>query len=279
MPEEEPIISPPVRRPRKSKETSETTPPSVSSATLAIEGSTPLVERVKEVRAKKGEIRRPVNQCTAHSRTRNGERCRLPVIPGKNVCYYHGGMTPSGVASGKMTHGGRSKFKDIVPVRYQNALDAALNDPELLSLREDVAMIEIRQREVFSRLNTGEAGSLWRRLQQVNAQLNTALQNRDIPLLQSSLRELTDLTQRGAEEGTIWQEYLSLTTQKAKIVASERRAEEAKNTSMKVDMLSYIFARIDYSIRTNVKNDMERAAIGVDLRALVYEIRSREMQK
>ena len=79
-------------------------------------------------------------QCTATSK-RSGEQCRKPAMQGRTVCRAHGGATPRGTASPHYRHGRWSK--DLPTQLVQRYQEARL-DEDLLSLREEVALVDMQ---------------------------------------------------------------------------------------------------------------------------------------
>ena len=77
-------------------------------------------------------------QCTATSK-RSGNQCRKPAMRGRTVCLAHGGRTPRGVASPHFKTGRHSRS---LPGHLVADYERALNDPKLLSLRDEIALNE-----------------------------------------------------------------------------------------------------------------------------------------
>lgn len=77
-------------------------------------------------------------QCTATSK-RSGNQCRKPAMKGRTVCLAHGGRTPRGVASPHFKTGRHSRS---LPGHLVADYERALNDPKLLSLRDEIALNE-----------------------------------------------------------------------------------------------------------------------------------------
>lgn len=82
-----------------------------------------------------GEIKR---QCTAISK-RSGARCKKAAMKGRTVCRAHGGATPRGIASPHLQHGRWSKD---LPTQLARRYEAAVEDPDLLSLRDEIALVD-----------------------------------------------------------------------------------------------------------------------------------------
>ena len=77
-------------------------------------------------------------QCTAKSK-RSGRQCRKSAMKGRTVCLAHGGRTPRGVASPNFKTG---RYSRSLPGHLVADYERAINDPTLLSLRDDIALNE-----------------------------------------------------------------------------------------------------------------------------------------
>src|SRR4051812_22336527 len=77
-----------------------------------------------------------VKPCGA--RTRAGHPCRQPGMANAR-CRMHGGKTPRGLASPNLVHG---RYSKDLPTRLLTRFEEALTDRELLSLRQDVALLD-----------------------------------------------------------------------------------------------------------------------------------------
>jgi len=107
-----------------------------------------------------GSTNRPVpRQCRATSK-RSGKRCRKPAMRGRTVCLAHGGRTPRGVASPHFKTGRHSRS---LPGRLVSAYEKSRSDPRLLSLREEIALVDAMICEVLEDLGTNPTDTQKRR--------------------------------------------------------------------------------------------------------------------
>lgn len=98
-----------------------------------------------------------MTQCTAKSK-QSGERCKRQVTPGKQVCYYHGGKSLSGLASPRLKTGKWSKY---VPVQLGPAYEEYRNDEDLLSLNDDVALLRSITAKHLGDMGQGDTSPAW----------------------------------------------------------------------------------------------------------------------
>ena len=100
-------------------------------------------------------------QCTAKSK-RTGKQCKGWSVPGRTVCYQHGGATPRGMALPQTKTG---RYSRDLPTRLAARYQESLSDPDLLALREEIALIDARLGDLLKRVDSGESGVLWDLLQ------------------------------------------------------------------------------------------------------------------
>jgi hypothetical protein len=93
-------------------------------------------------------------QCGA--KTRNGPPCRRPPLAGRTRCRLHGGASLAGIASPHFKHGRRSRYLRELPGVLKTGYKAALNDPDLLSLKEEVALLTARMIQLLGRLERAD---------------------------------------------------------------------------------------------------------------------------
>ncbi|MGI8403704.1 MAG: hypothetical protein ACR2OE_02845 [Thermomicrobiales bacterium] len=80
---------------------------------------------------------------------------------GRNVCLAHGGKTPRGAAS---PHFKTGRYSRSLPGRLVAAYEEALNDPRLLSLRDDIALTDAMLMETLSQLDDDTPATKERRV-------------------------------------------------------------------------------------------------------------------
>lgn len=157
-------------------------------------------------------------QCTAMSK-QTGQRCKRAVTPGRTVCHYHGGATPRGVALPQFKTG---RYSKALPDRLAARYEEAASDPNLLALREDIALLDSRLEDVLKRADTGEAGRLWSRLRELKGCVAEAQSRGDVAEREARLAEMLAVIDEGAADWAIWAEVLKLLEARRKLVESER---------------------------------------------------------
>lgn len=92
-------------------------------------------------------------QCQAQAKS-SGLQCRRRAVAGRAVCTVHGGLTPRGVASPHFKTGRHSRD---LPAQLSERYREALADTDLLSLRDDIALVDARVTELLETLEDNPA--------------------------------------------------------------------------------------------------------------------------
>lgn len=209
-------------------------------------------------------------QCKAKSKT-TGKRCRQRPAPGFDVCRVHGGATPRGLASPNLKHG---RFSKSLPARLMASYEAALEDPTLLSTRGDIAVLVARQEDLLQRVDSGEAGLLWRQAREEWKEFKTALAAGDQPTSRAAMAQLDELLGRGAADYAAWHELARVTEQIRRLRETERKLLEAHQATMTAEQLGLLIGALTHAVRSHVRDARVLDAIGRDIERLVAQPRS-----
>lgn len=204
-------------------------------------------------------------QCKAKSK-QSGEQCRRTAMKGRDVCYMHGGKTPRGLALPQTTHGRYSKH---LPTRLAALYQEAQNDEELLNLRDDVALVETRLKELVSRVEQGDAGTAWQGVQGAYRSLKVGMQRKDTVMIHQSLTDLESFIEKGVAERGLWQEIASLLDQRRRITESERKRLIEAQQTITAEKAMLLVGAIVGIIKSNVTDRAILAKISADIEQLV----------
>jgi hypothetical protein len=118
--------------------------------------------------------------CGARRWGTNGEVPCMARPKRNGRCRTHGGNARVGEDASNYKHG--RYFRDLPP-DLQRRFEAALADEDLLSTRQDVALLDTRVGEAIKGLQTGEAGELWGRLREAWAELYAVRMSGELELI------------------------------------------------------------------------------------------------
>lgn len=156
------------------------------------------------------------------AKTRCGAPCRNLAVRARTRCRMHGGSTPRGFASPHTKTGGRSLD---LPTRLAATYESALNDRDLLELTTEIALSDARYRDLLKRVDSGEAGVLWRAARKAFRDFQTA--GGDQGKMINALNTLESLLTQGVSDYAAWDEAGKWADRKARLVESQRKREES----------------------------------------------------
>lgn len=202
------------------------------------------------------------NNCGA--KTRSGEPCEnASMLNGR--CRIHGGKSLKGIASPKFVNGRHSKYmpQHLLP-RYLEAL----NDPELLNLQSDIALVESRLTELLQVIPNNESSGLWTEVKSNLKILGQGLKANNQSLATQALDTLTQLTQEGTQEWRTWNEIDKLLSTKRKLIESERSRLQQMNQYITTEQAMIFAAAVTDAVKRNVKDRDTLTAITHELAKL-----------
>lgn len=204
-------------------------------------------------------------QCTA--KTRGGDQCKQPAINGTTKCRYHGGASLVGIAHPNFKTGRYSKH---LPTRLAARYGEALADPQLLELREEVALTQTRQTELLDQLDSGLSLARWRSAQAAYGDLLAAMQEKDGAGLQRAMIALEDaLGVHVTNDAAVWEQVIELSEHRRRLVESEHKRLVSMQQLISAEQGMALIARLTESVRKHVSDPSILAAIAAELRRII----------
>lgn len=204
-------------------------------------------------------------QCTATSK-RSGERCRRAACVGTTVCAIHGGKTPRGLAAPSFVHGRYSKY---LPGNLLDRYRTALDDGELLALRDDIALLDTRLSQLVERIPAGESSGRWGQLATTWRAWQLAISADNVQAALDARAEIDALITSGANEAATWSEIGSLLQQRVRLVESERKRLIDMQQTVTVERALVFVSALMESVKRHVHDRAALAAISADLGRLL----------
>lgn len=199
-------------------------------------------------------------RCIAWS-TRNGRQCEHHAMRGKNVCQKHGGLAPSGIANPNFRHGRYSKL----PVRLLPSFNQSMRDPELLSLRHEISALDSRIEELVTKLDTGESGKTWRKLQsefdiydESMAKARFADDKNKAEILSRAAQALDNIRQLvrfGLADYANWDELRSCQRDRKNLVESERKRLVEMQQMIDSEQVMALVTALALAVKKHVSDD------------------------
>lgn len=204
------------------------------------------------------------DRCGAQKK--DGTLCQQFPLKGRSRCRLHGGATPQGLASPNLRHG---RYSKALPARMAAAYQSALEDPELLSTREDIAALLARQEDLLARADTGEAGALWRGVRAAWADLHRSEAAGKPVDVAAAIATLDRLIKEGVADYQAWDEVLKTVEQVRRLRETERKRLEVLEATVTAEQLTLFVGALTDSLRRHVTDRKVLDAIGRDVEQLL----------
>lgn len=232
-------------------------PPSAAYLEKIKHRKPPPVDFVPETHFPQGHRLAGVKRCESWSRNA-GRQCNNAAIRGKKRCKYHGGTSHGGIASGTFKTGKYSKY---LPARIVSNYGAALSDPELLSLSDEIALIDARITDLLSRVDTGEAGQHWRDIRAQYELLVESIRAKNAEDINRYIGRLGSSIRAGHSDYAAWGEIVSLTDSRRKLVESQRKLLLEKQQLITSEEATVLMTSLALAVKENVRDPAVLAKI------------------
>lgn len=195
--------------------------------------------------------------CSATSKT-TGNQCKQPVVPGREVCRFHGGKTPRGLALPQTKSGRYSKdLPQRLIARYQESLD----DQDQLVLSEEIAMVDSLLVDAVGRLKDDESWSWVKRVREAWGRYNEAAGVGDEDEILRARNHLADVIEGAGNEFAAWDELGRMVDRRMRLVESERKRLIEAQRYLTLGQVMLLVGALTDAVRQNVSDPPALAAI------------------
>lgn len=200
-------------------------------------------------------------QCRGKSK-RSGERCKNNASKGYNVCHMHGGKTPRGFASVHTTHG---RYIKDVPERLYERFQDAINDPDMIDLKAEIALTESRTSEIIANIENERYGKFWDDVGDARNEIRDAMHSGVPGQLIAAYNLLDAVISDAQADQQTWDVLSKLVEQRRRLVESQHKLQTSADNLITVDQLMLSVVRIIGIIKEHVKDKKQLAAINLDI--------------
>lgn len=194
---------------------------------------------------------------------------------------------PNHLQKNKIARQQFSRLARHLPKQLAERFVEAINDPELTSLREDVALVDTRRLELAKRLHGGESGGLWKSLlkqwgnfERANRELQAAasIENEEFRRdrqgacreeIQKSIEQIGKLIKSGSKEEQQWEELIDTTKSLASLKSAEQARLHDMNQMVSAEEATHFTQALLLSVTEEVTDPKIRAKIGERFRQLL----------
>lgn len=203
--------------------------------------------------------------CGAKKRGKD-ETCRAQAMQ-NGRCRIHGGLQPQGIARPGFKTGRYSKY---MPSRLAGRYQEAISDPELMALRDDIALLDTRIGQVVAALDTGESRESWVALlsawSSFEESFQTLLDTGEVPEdMESKVTGIGGLIRSGLSEGYIWAEIRGLLKERSVLVSAEQKRLVDMQQYVTSEQAMTFVGALMASVRRHVSDQRALAGIAADL--------------
>lgn len=199
------------------------------------------------------------------AKNRRGEPCKRSPMP-NGRCRYHGGMSLSGSAAPSFKHGRYSKY---LPRGLDAIWESAQHDPELLSLAEEIRIVETRMKDLFGRLGAGESGKAWVELNNHWNEYLRALGRHDRETANEEIGHVGRIIKKGFADWNAWREIGEQIDRRQRLATAEHKRLTDLDQMIPAERASLLFHVVSDIINRNVSSSEERKTIAGEIRKFV----------
>lgn len=195
---------------------------------------------------------RDVPVCFSKLAGRNHLRCMSPVRCANGRCKKHGGMNPRGPAHQSYRSGKWSSY--MTETKAQDLLDA-VQDPEYLSLRDDMAMNSLEMLELTKGFKQGTDGKTWEKIDKLATELEVIIFSEEcgnflkamggtgsnLTRLGNIAEELVKLIKSGRDEKRLFKEIGETQERRRRLVETETKRMMMEKNHMPADQALHLF--------------------------------------
>lgn len=204
-------------------------------------------------------------QCTAKSK-RSGERCRNLAVTGYEVCRMHGGKTPRGFA---LPQTKTARWSKDIPSRMAARFIEAQNDPDLLSVRADIYLLDTLLADDMTRLETGESAETWEMMRKAVDKLETGIAAQDYGRIHEGLQVMRDVVDKRILHYATVSEMRSKLEQRRKMVETESKITLSETQAITHEKAMLFVGAIGGILKARIHDPHILRAILADIDALL----------
>lgn len=202
---------------------------------------------------------------TCGAKTRSGKPCQLAAMP-NGRCRIHGGKTPRGMAHPNTKTG---RYSKDLPTRLAALYDQTAFDPELLSLRQDIRLIDAMIIDNMSRLDSGESAVAWDVMRKSVDGLTDGINAEDYAKVQRMIREMRDVIDARILHYATEAEIRTKLEQRRKMVETEQKIILAGEQAISVEKALLLIGAIAGIVKTHIHDTSILSSIQTDIGRLI----------
>jgi len=178
----------------------------------------------------------------------------------------HGGKTPKGVDSPHFKTGRYSKY---MPSGLLEIHEEMTNDPQLMSLRENIALTDTLLANLLPRLDTGESGKAWEMVKKLIKTAKHAYHAENLANMMQAFDDMEDLANQRILHYETEKEVRQTLDTRRKLVEAENRITLQQENAISIEQLMLFVSQVLGVIQVVVTEEKQRHAIAIELQKLI----------
>lgn len=142
--------------------------------------------------------------------------------------------------------------KELPPLLAERA-ERARSDPKLLSLQDEIALLEAREAELMTQVETGESGAAWQAISAAVAAFRRALGAGDMAGMTAAFETIEQVAAGGAGAQAIWQEIAAVQDLRRKLSSTEIKTLQALHQMVTVEQLQLYLMAVTQTVTVGVQ--------------------------
>jgi hypothetical protein len=165
----------------------------------------------------------------------------------------------------------RREWAKAIGRRRLDAFERALTDPDLVSMKQELAKLDLRVADLEARAAKGESRSAWGRLRALATELEirAAQPEPDAGALSGLAGQIVSVSREGLDDFTLWDEVKVLVELRRRIADTERKYEELHKVLIPAAQVVRLFDDLHAAIEACVPERAMQLALLQEVRARV----------
>lgn len=197
---------------------------------------------------------------------------------GRSVCYHHGGKSLVGTASPQFKTG---RYSTLLPEHLQLRYQQALDDKDLLVLRDEIGLVDTRLGDLVKTLNQEDNAARWDEVRSAFTAYTNAKDKAEakaeakeddedaLAMAEHALTKLRSAIYAGRDDSRVWEDITDKVHDRRKLVESERDRLVKLRQMITAEQANVLMRQIADSIRRHVTDRDTVQAISADLLRLL----------
>lgn len=205
-------------------------------------------------------------QCMGKSHM-SGVRCNNKPEPGRMYCKFHGGNHPIGPDHHAYKH---AKYATVaMPKRLAEKYAITSQDPEVMSLAEEIHIVDAMLMDSLERLETKEGADAWKRLYGAVSRFKKARADENAYDMNTAFEEIDSIVLQGSAAYAARRDLQSWLESRRKLTDSDLKRRVALGDMLSRAQTLVMIDNIVGLIQTHVKDHKARTHLSAALLNLV----------